>query len=365
MLNEPDASRLLNPLARRFHSQLSERPARAISNRDAYCLGSTVGSVRQRNEDIGAVLSVRYANGLRDFDVAVVCDGLGGMLDGREAALIAASTFLAACAQAGTHVPPPSRLQNAITTAHREVQQRLNGRGGTTLSAALVARDGNAWFVHVGDTRVFTIGGNSAKLVSRSDTMGAILNRDVGSPDAARLIQYVGVDDEIEPQIAKLDIAAGGGVLITSDGAHSVPNSVWDAVVFNAKNGNDLVRKLLNLADALGGLDNATALYIPLLASDGQSDVEGGASMISLFTLSGECEIWMIHDSPAAERAVVRQVIPSEQPQRLARESFPISKKKSMSKKKISAKSKQDAGMLPLDDPAEIGKLDFPNEVED
>lgn len=360
---------MIDPLARRFYNQLAERPQRAIYGRDAYCLGSTVGSVRARNEDVAAVLSVRYAAGWNhDFDVAIVCDGMGGMAEGREAALIAASIFMARCARASRYLPSRDKLMSAVQAAQVEVHNKLGGRGGTTLSAAYIDRSAAAWFAHVGDTRVFAVANKAAHQVSRSDTMGALLNRGEGSPDGGRLIQFVGMDDEVQPQIESIALPDTAGILITSDGAHSVPKDVWDTVCFHAKSGTDLVRKLLNVADALGGLDNATALYVPAYISEDPSPDDGPGMTIGLLSLAGEREIWIPNGADNEAKPGVQRPISQPQPEpQQVDPTPPPQKRKAQPKRKRSAKPKREAdgaSMLPLEDSGEMAKLDFSDEVE-
>jgi serine/threonine protein phosphatase PrpC len=333
--------------------------------------------VRSRNEDVAAVLSVRYAaNWNRDFDVAIVCDGMGGMADGREAALLAASIFLARCARVSRNAPARDKLISSVLTAQSEVQQRLRGRGGTTLSAVYTDRDSNAWFAHVGDTRVFSVTNGSTLQVSRSDTVGALLNRIDETPESSRLIQFVGMDDEIQPQIDCIMTSEASGLLITSDGAHGVTKDVWDTVCLHAKSGSDLVRKLLNVADAFGGLDNATALYIPPRVSDEPSPDDGPGMTIRLISLAGEREIWVSNGADNEVRPpIVRSVQQSQVPPEHHGQEGSTKKRKGGAKSypKGGAKPKRapkpkreqpEPGMLPLEDSAETAKLDFSDEVE-
>jgi PPM family protein phosphatase len=255
--------KIQNRLAKALETQGS---AKAIRTHSGAALGSSVGLVRKRNEDCCLVARASYAHGGRaNFTIAMVCDGLGGMSQGREAAILAASAFTAHlfCAPA---IGWEERVSLAIAYVNTQVYRRLHGEGGTTLSAVISFHDG-AMFCHVGDSRIYGVMPNRVlEQLSRDDTINALLKRQEGEAEApkdSRLLQFVGMGDEMEAQIAAVP-GHCRSVLLTSDGAHDVPHSVFQRVVSAAAGGSDLIRKLLTLADMTGGRDNASAILLPL-----------------------------------------------------------------------------------------------------
>lgn len=250
-------------LARALEAQGS---GKVIRTHSGIAIGSSVGLVRKRNEDCCLVARASYARGRRaDFTVAIVCDGLGGMSHGREAAILAASAFTAHlfCTPFGGW---EERLSRAISFVNTQIYQRLHGAGGTTLSAVVSSHDG-AMFCHVGDSRIYCVLPDRAiEQLSRDDTINALLRRQDGEADApkdSRLLQFVGMGEEMEAQIALVPSHCRS-VLLTSDGAHDVPHSVLQRIISAAAGGSDLVRKLLTLSDMTGGRDNATAILLPI-----------------------------------------------------------------------------------------------------
>ena len=222
--------------------------------------------MRKRNEDCCLVARAYYAHDSRtNFTIAIVCDGLGGMSQGREAAILATSAFTAHlyCA---TAVGWEERLSEAIAYVNAQIFRRLHGDGGTTLSAVISCQD-VAMLCHVGDSRVYGIMPDRAlEQLSRDDTINALMKRqeaDAEAPKDSRLLQFVGMGDEMEPQIATVPPYCRS-VLLTSDGAHDVPHAVFQRVVSAAAGGSDLIRKLLTLADMTGGRDNASAILLPI-----------------------------------------------------------------------------------------------------
>src|SRR5690606_24336012 len=71
-------------------------------------------------------------------------------------------------------------------------------------------------------------------------------------------------------------------VLLTSDGAHDVPHSVFQRVVNAAAGGGDLVRKLLTLSDMMGGRDNASAIFLPIGAEAELYDESGENELLAI-----------------------------------------------------------------------------------
>ncbi|POS61854.1 PP2C family protein-serine/threonine phosphatase [Parasaccharibacter apium] len=273
--------RIRNRLERALEAQGSGNATRTHSG---VAIGSSVGQVRKRNEDCCLVARVSYAHDSRtNFTIAIICDGLGGMSQGREAAILAASSFTAYLFSSPL-IGWKERLSKAIAFANTQIYQRLHGAGGTTLSAVISFNDG-AIFCHVGDSRVYGVMPDRVvEQLSRDDTINALLKRQEGqgeAPKDSRLLQFVGMGEEMEAQIAPVP-GHCRSVLLTSDGAHDVPNSVFQRVVSAAAGGGDLVRKLLMLSDMTGGRDNASAIFFPIGTETELYDERGDNELLAI-----------------------------------------------------------------------------------
>jgi PPM family protein phosphatase len=230
-----------------------------------FAVASTLGLVRPHNEDRCAVVKARFGmTPSRDFNLGIVCDGLGGMEGGQEAASLGVATFVATLIQS-MRPSPTDRLYDAITAANESIFRVLRGRGGTTLTAALITRHQGAYFCHVGDSRLYVFGPDRIlQQITRDDTLGALLRKTV--PDAhrdSRLLQFVGMGGEMEAQIDVLPRHQASFFLLTTDGAHDVATSTLARLVSNAVSPLDLSRKLIQLSEMIGGVDNATVVVIP------------------------------------------------------------------------------------------------------
>ena len=96
-----------------------------------------------------------------------------------------------------------------------------------------------------------------------------------------RLLQFVGMGDEMEAQVAAVP-GQCRSVLLTSDGAHDVPHSVFQRVVSAAAGGSDLIRKLLTLAELMGGRDNASAIFLSIGSEAEKYDENGETELLAI-----------------------------------------------------------------------------------
>lgn len=115
--------------------------------------------------DIGAVL--------------VLCDGMGGMEEGREAAEKAAETILSLAEQENWMETPNAFLRKAIEIADEEVYFLKNKKGeksrcGTTVIIALVIGR-KVYYANVGDSRIYYYGGSSLVQLSKDHNYGEFL----------------------------------------------------------------------------------------------------------------------------------------------------------------------------------------------
>lgn len=244
---------------------------RSVQVAPGIALGTVKGPARDDNQDRAVV--ARIVHGSRSSEnltVAVICDGMGGMVDGGAAAALAASTFLSELV--GDQGPLDLRLSWAIHQANRAVFNRYGGRGGTTLTAIAFDDLNNSYAIHVGDTRLYRRTPVDLTLMTTDDTVQGVVAarssevRDEDNFDS-HLIQFVGIGPEMEPhviatsgefELGKLPVAW----LLTTDGAHGLGRHMLSGVSSNSSSIVDLTRKLMYVADAAGLNDNATTIAV-------------------------------------------------------------------------------------------------------
>lgn len=202
-----------------------------------------VGHVRTRNED--AVLA-RPERGL-----LAVADGMGGHPAGDLASLTAVRALDA------TSLTPdsgPDDLAEAARSAHRAVQvagQEPDRYGmGTTLVLAVVGET-SARVLHVGDSRAYLLD---------PDGRLAAITRDHGMH--GYLTQALGLDSDIEPDVAEVDCPPGSRLLLCTDG---LTNMVADREIAELLRGGDeqaACNALVDTALEHGGVDNVTVVVV-------------------------------------------------------------------------------------------------------
>jgi PPM family protein phosphatase len=292
---DKEQSPLDDQLANRVHRFLVSRPtSRASASVGDYAVATTTGLVRNENQDATIIVKARYGSAPdRDFDLAVVCDGLGGMKKGGDSAVLGLSCFVSRMIRSA-RIDAIERVDTALGYANMEIFNVLRGGGGTTLSAILVSRAGPPVIGHVGDSRIYSITHTDIQQLTQDDTLEAVLNRPNGEANDlrnSRLIQFVGIGRDLEPHIHP---SSNGALmyLLTSDGAHDVPHNLLRRAAAGPQRASDLANKLIQLSESLGGRDNATVAVVP---SRVPSDEKRSSAGLDLEFISpyGRLDVWI------------------------------------------------------------------------
>jgi serine/threonine protein phosphatase PrpC len=269
-----------------------EKEPYSVNGTPDICLGTCIGAVREQNQDRALVTFTSYPTAPeKSFALGVVCDGMGGLLKGDEAAVIAVSVFVSRVIRWPSQ-PAPDRLRWAALAANDAVYKSLGGLGGTTLSAVMVGWQGAVVGVNAGDSRIYGLTrSRDAKQLSRDDTVAGLLGQQQGL-GADQLVQFIGMGGGVEPQIIATDQKEFESILITSDGIHCAPAAAFSQAIRAATSNLDLIRRLLALSDALGGQDNGTALLLPTRFDAPNGDSEQGLNL-TFWSPSDRLEIWI------------------------------------------------------------------------
>lgn len=256
-------------------------------------------SIGKRIENQDRTLFVRHIPQSRKWPVVealVLCDGMGGMVEGATAAELALSSFVAAFS-AQKPCSLASHLCQATEAANEDVYRHFGGRGGTTLSAVAASGIGELAGVNVGDSRIYGLMENGDLVqFSKDDTLANILS-EIESPRGTgrlgELLQFVGIGKDIVPHV--IDLGHPNAVLkclfLTSDGAHGLDGHVFAEVVKNATSVVEIAKRLTVLADWSGGKDNATVAvwHAPVRKVRGLALAETGA--LEIWGVQGKYEL--------------------------------------------------------------------------
>lgn len=255
------------------------------------------GSVRAENQDHFLVSTVHPQvvvhgtslpsvdglplRGTRLATVLVLADGVGGAAAGSDAARLAtesvmryvASTFRSYHAAGdGSDEEFLDALKAASLEAHdavrREAAERGRHRMATTLTVSIAVWPW-AYFTQVGDSRGYLYSGGELRQLTRDQTVAqALIDQGLMAPERRErsplnnvLSSAIGAEEAL-PVVTRFDISERGSViLLCSDG---LTKHVADAEIAEGirtmTSSEQLVKDLLELALARGGVDNITII---------------------------------------------------------------------------------------------------------
>ena len=191
---------------------------------------------RERQEDSFAIVNAAdVAEQKRRGLFAVVADGMGGMLDGRQASEVAVAGLVQIFHDLDDDGDIPAQLREGVTAVSDGVFQHFGGRSGTTVVAARV-RQGRLHWLSVGDSAIFLMRNGGVFQLNREHTCLNDLylqeleretidkQRAETDEEARALTSFVGRDclEQIEVSLRPLLLEKGDVILLCSDGVSGV-----------------------------------------------------------------------------------------------------------------------------------------------
>lgn len=231
-----------------------------------------IGKVREKNQDQAAT-----AINLKDQVLGVVCDGMGGHKAGEIASHVVEEHVLT-CFKANPPFLDDEEVENwlmdTILEAHQIVKRMANmqedTKGMGTTVAISVVNGNDAFFAHVGDSRIYVYDNKEIVQMTRDHTLvNELIARGAISEEEGKhhrqknvLMQAIGVEMDIVPSITKVELN-GRNILICSDGLF---NSLEDNQILEVLNKDmnikNKVEFLIEQANVHGGHDNIAVVLI-------------------------------------------------------------------------------------------------------
>ncbi len=236
-----------------------------------------VGKVRSNNQD--SVASDP------DRGMLVLADGMGGHQGGEIASALAVDTVMAEllpgqCQDRADHMASLLRIGRAVETANKalldacEQRPELHGMGTTVV--ATMFRDGNIYYAHVGDSRLYRVRYGRMRrlthdhsLIQRVIDDGVFLNRAAAREAGIRenvLTRSLGMQLQAEVDVGHALVEHGDTYLLCSDGLHGLVSDQEIARLLRDPEGDleQQAKALLNAALAAGGRDNISVMLARL-----------------------------------------------------------------------------------------------------
>ncbi len=244
---------------------------------------SDVGLQREHNEDSFVVL--------KEYDLYVVADGMGGHRAGDVASKLATDTiseFFKSTANDDVTWPfhfdtnlseEENRLLTGIRVANRQIFERstrsreYHGMGTTVVGAMFSSRKNRMYIGHVGDSRCYRVRGGEIQLLTRDHSL--INDYLLAMPDLTEeqrselpknvITRALGMQDQVVVDIQHDEPLAGDVYCLCSDGLSGmVQDEEILKIVSAAADIGAACQNLIARANEHGGEDNITAVLIKI-----------------------------------------------------------------------------------------------------
>ncbi|KUM03715.1 serine/threonine-protein phosphatase [Chromobacterium subtsugae] len=218
----------------------------------------------------------------RDTVMLVVADGMGGHMRGEVAAQITVDLLSELFyQQAAPTLSYPNRfLVNAISSVHQVILEyaadhRLPDVPSTTVVVAII-QQGQLYWCHVGDSRLYLLDGQGMRLRSRDHSQvqrlidQGLLSEEGAKthPDRNKIYNCLGATSDPDIDIGeRQEVGPGCSIVLCTDGLWSQVQDGEMEKVFAGRHVNQVLPALINVAERRAGAggDNLSALAVTLL----------------------------------------------------------------------------------------------------
>lgn len=229
------------------------------------------GILREMNQDYFFVSDEPVGN---LPNLYIVADGMGGHKAGDYASRYTTQRIVASVSRSSGE-EPVTILKEAITTANRllitEAAEDEAKKGmGTTLVAATII-DGRLYVANVGDSRLYIIGTDGIRQITRDHSLVAEMVRigEVGAkearehPDKNIITRAVGAGEEVEADFFEVELKKDDHILICTDGlTNMVEDEEICSIILRDASIEERAGLLVKTANDNGGKDNITVMII-------------------------------------------------------------------------------------------------------
>lgn len=226
-----------------------------------------VGRVRPVNEDSETAF---------EPCVCVVADGMGGAAAGEIASQILIKTVRERLYEKTSiteqDLAETIRAANAEILENARLYPERKGMGTTATLLHISEARGQAYWAHVGDSRLYCLRGGTLKQITRDHSYvedlvenGTITEEEARvHPQKNVLTRAVGVLPEVEVDTGAFLVKDGDIFLLATDGLMKMmeDREIAASLVTKRGSGENLAQLLVNRALSVGGVDNVTAIVV-------------------------------------------------------------------------------------------------------
>jgi serine/threonine protein phosphatase PrpC len=208
-----------------------------------------------------------------------IADGMGGARAGEVASALAAGALTESHANGGGTRLIVELIQEANRRVHQRASTDAETSGmGTTITVALVERDGSVTFGHVGDSRAYLLRNESLEQITDDHSLVAELVRrgelSAGEaeihPQRSVITRALGTDPDVDVDAFSVEAEHGDVYLICSDGLSDMVGGEEIERILRDNRGDldAAAQTLIQAANRAGGDDNITAILFEMVEGE-------------------------------------------------------------------------------------------------
>jgi hypothetical protein len=247
--------------------------------------------------------------------------------------------------------------------------------------AVVLRPNRDAFWMSVGDSRVYEVSNKELHQASIDDTIAGQLGKNTNvAAEQSKLLQFIGMGDDLEVHVSQINTEYVQTIILTTDGIHYVAPTpkLLEAIFINAADPGVCAKRFLDLAKWCGGPDNATVAILSLNEVldlnpkmpydfievwDGFGEIQIHLNDASMSESNPKQEVLprQQYSRPRIKRAVVSETVPDSSASTSAeyahvKNNNEHQRNKPVSTKKTSAKPKASKKIPQL-------LIDFPNKI--
>lgn len=233
---------------------------------------------RERQEDSFTLMNALDERLYDEFGLMfVVCDGMGGMKDGKLASETAIASFRRFFASMDRRGRIAEQLRQSVINASNEVESLLDGDGGSTVVIGIIIHE-QLYFASVGDSFFYLKRNGQLYRINTEHNVcherylenirDGVLNPEECRSDreAVALSQFLGMPgiEKVDCSVRPMWLQKGDVLLACSDGVAGVLTEYEILDALNYESGEDACRMLEQrlIEHSKPGQDNYTALVV-------------------------------------------------------------------------------------------------------
>lgn len=236
---------------------------------------------RARQEDSFAVVNAFDVTEIKEKGLLfVVCDGMGGMKDGKLASETAVASIRSSFAVMDRSRDLAQQLKESVYLASQEILKYLKGDGGSTIVAGIIFQE-QLYYASVGDSYFYLKRNDGLYRLNREHNLcsqiylesiraGTMEPRNGEElPETVALTQFLGMDgmNDVDCSVRPFPLRQGDVLLACSDGVGGVLDEAEVLTALKLENVQEMCARLEEkiAAHARKNQDNYTALAVKCL----------------------------------------------------------------------------------------------------